>query len=321
MKPLLAALCMIAASVTHAQDVFPKRPVRLVLPVAAGGGSDITARSIAPKLTEAWGQQVIIDNRPGGGGIMGMEIVSRAIPDGYTLIQGSIGPVAIDVSLHEKLPYDPMKDFTPIARGVSALNVLVVHPSLPVNSVKELIAHAKANPTKLNFGSSGVGHADHLAGELFKTMTGVKMEHVAYKGGAPAMTELIGGNIDLIFATVSTAVPYMKSGRIRTIAVTSEKRAPTLPDLPTISESGVPGFSVDNWYSFLGPRGMPKALASKLHADINASLRHADVAKRLEGFGIFPFLLPTPEAFRDYLQAEIAKYSRIVKAAGIVAHK
>ena len=321
MKPLLAALCILAASALHAQDVYPKRPIRLVLPVAAGGGSDITARSIAPKLTEAWGQQVIIDNRPGGGGIMGMEIVSRANPDGYTLIQGSIGPVAIDVSLHEKLPYDPLKDFTPIARGVSALNVLVVHPSLPVSSVKELIAYAKANPTKLNYGSSGVGHADHLAGELFKTMTGVKMEHVAYKGGAPAMTELIGGSIELIFATVSTAVPYMKSGRIRTIAVTSEKRAPTLPDIPTVAESGVPGFSVDNWYSVLGPRGMPKAMANKLHADFSAALRHADVARRLEGFGIFPFLLPTPEAFRDYLQAEIAKYSRIVKAAGIVAHK
>jgi tripartite-type tricarboxylate transporter receptor subunit TctC len=321
MKSLLAALCVIAASVAHAQDVYPKRPVRLVLPVAAGGGSDITARSIAPKLTEAWGQQVIIDNRPGGGGIMGMEIVSRAVPDGYTLIQGSIGPVAIDVSLHEKLPYDPLKDFTPIARGVSALNVLVVHPAVPVNTVKELIAYAKANPTKLNFGSSGVGHADHLAGELFKTMTGVKMEHVAYKGGAPAMTELIGGNIELIFATVSTAVPYMKSGRIRTLAVTSEKRAATLPEIPTIAESGVPGFSVDNWYSFLGPRGMPKTLSNKLHADFGAALRHADVVKRLEGFGIFPFLLPTPEAFGHYLQAEIVKYSRIVKAAGIVAHK
>ena len=314
---VVVSLCICAAA--QAQEVYPKRPIRVILPVAPGGGSDITARAIAPKLTEAWGQQVIIDNRPGGGGIAGMEIASRASPDGYTLIQGSIGPVAIDVSLHSKLPYDPLKSFTPIARGVSALNVLVVHPSVPVNSVKELIVYAKANPTKINYGSSGVGHADHMAGELFKTMTGVKMEHVAYKGGAPAMTELIGGNIELIFATVSTAVPYMKNGRLRTIAVTSEKRASTLPDLPTIAESGVPGFAVDNWYAFLGPQGMPKAITDKLHGDINRAFGHAEVVKRLEGFGIFPFLLPTSDAFRTYLEAEIAKYRRIVRTAGITA--
>ena len=317
MKPWLVALSLFAASLSHAQDVYPKRPVRLILPVAAGGGSDITARTIAPKLTESWGQQVIIDNRPGGGGTLGMEIVSRAAPDGYTIVQGSIGPVAIDVSLHSKLGYHPLKDFTPIARGVSALNVLVVHPSVPVNSVKELIAYAKANPTKLNYGSSGVGHADHMAGELFKNLTGVKMEHVAYKGGAPAMTELIGGNIELIFSTVSTAIAYMKNGRVRTIAVTSEKRASILPDGPTVAVSGVPGFAVDNWYSFLGPKGMPKPIADKLHADINRAFSHADVAKRLEGFGIFPFLLPSPEAFSAYLKSEVEKYARIVRVAGI----
>ncbi|MDB5925587.1 MAG: hypothetical protein JWN13_4523 [Betaproteobacteria bacterium] len=317
MRPVSAVLLLLLSAAGHAADVYPTKPIRMILPVAPGGGADITARTIAPKLTEMWGQQVIIDNRPGGGGTMGMEIGSRANPDGYTVIQSSIGPSAIDVSLHSKLPYDPVKDFTPIARGVSALNVLVVHSSLPVRSVKELISHAKANPAKLNFGSSGVGHADHLAGELFKTLTGVKMEHVAYKGGAPAMTELLGGNIELIFATVSTAVPYMKSGRIRPIAVTSEKRVALFSDIPTVAESGVPGFAVDNWYCFLGPRGMSKTIAAKLHTDFNRAFENPEVVKRLEGLGIFPFLLPTPDAFAAYLRSEIAKYARIVKEAGI----
>ncbi len=319
MKIALVTVALVSSFAAHASDTYPARPVRMILPVAPGGGSDITARAMAPKLAEIWGQQVIIDNRPGAGGMMGMEIAARANPDGYTIIQSSIGPSAVDVSLHEKLPYDPVKDFTPVARGVSALNILVVHPSLPVRSVKDLIAYAKANPTRLNFGSSGVGHADHLAGELFKSLAGVNMEHVAYKGGAPAMTELLGGNIEIIFATLSTAVPYMKSGRIRTIAVTSGKRIPALPDVPTVAESGVPGFSVDNWYAFFGPRGLPKALAAKLHRDINRVLDTPEVAKRLEPLGIFPFLLPSPEAFGDYVKAEIAKYARIVKAAGITA--
>jgi tripartite-type tricarboxylate transporter receptor subunit TctC len=317
MRAVPAVLLLLWSAVANAVDVYPTKPIRMILPIAPGGGADITARTIAPKLTEMWGQQVIIDNRPGGGGTMGMEIGSRANPDGYTIIQSSIGPSAIDVSLHSKLPYDPLKDFTPIARGVSALNILVVHSSLPVRSVKELISYAKANPAKLNFGSSGVGHADHLAGELFKTLTGVKMEHVAYKGGAPAMTELLGGNIDLIFATVSTAIPYTKSGRIRPIAVTSEKRVALFSEIPTVAEAGVPGFAVDNWYCFFGPRGMSKAIAAKLHMDLNRAFENPDVVKRLEGLGIFPFLLPTPDACAAYLRSEITKYARIVKEAGI----
>jgi tripartite-type tricarboxylate transporter receptor subunit TctC len=317
MRILPALFILVSSVAANASDIYPSKPVRMILPIAPGGGADITARTIGPKLTEMWGQQVIIDNRPGGGGTMGMEIASRANPDGYTIIQSSIGPSAIDSSLHSKLPYDPVKDFTPISRGVSALNILVVHPALPVRSVKELIAYAKANPTKLNYGSSGVGHADHLAGELFKSMTGVKMEHVAYKGGAPAMTELLGGNIELIFATVSTAIPYLKSGRIRPIAVASDKRVGMFADVPTVAEAGVPGFAVDNWYCFFGPRGMPKTMAIKLHKDLNRVFEMPDVVKRLEGFGIFPFLLPSPDAFAGYLRSEISKYARVVKEAGL----
>ena len=318
MRARTAALLLACALNAVAAD-YPTKPVRLILPVAPGGGSDITARTIAPKLTETWGQQVIIDNRPGGGGTVGMEITARSTPDGYTLVQGSIGPTAIDPSLHSKLGYNPLKDFTPIARGVSALNMLVVHPSLPVQSVKDLVAYARANPDKLNFGSSGLGHADHMAGELLMSMTGVKMQHIAYKGGAPAMTELVGGNIQLIFATISTAVPYLKSGRIRPIAVTSESRIGTYPELPTVAESGFPGFAVDNWYSYLGPRGMPKPIVARLHKDLSAALQMPDVVKRLEGFGIIPFPLPTPEAFGEYLHAEVEKYAKLVKSAGIKA--
>ena len=225
-------------------------------------------------------------------------------------------PVAVDVSLYSKLAYDSTRDFVPIARGVSALNMLVVHPSLPVNSVKELITYARANPRKLNFGSSGAGRADHLAGELFKTLTGVDMQHVPYKGGAPAMIDLLGGNIQLIFATVSTAVTSVKAGKIRPLAVTSAKRVDMFPELPTVAEAGVPGFAVDNWYGFIGPRGIPRAIVDKLHREINRSLELPDVRARLEGLGIFPFLLPTPEAFGDYIRSEIRKYAQVVKDSG-----
>src|SRR4030095_874434 len=193
---------------------------------------------------------------------------------------------------------------------------LVVHPSLPVKSVKELIAYAKANPGKLNYGSSGVGFADHLAGELFSTLAGVKMVHVPYKGGAPAMIELVGGNIQLIFATVSTALASMKAGRIRPLAVTFAKRVDEFPDLPTIAESGVPGFAVDNWYGFQAPRGTPKPIVAKLHAEINRVLGMADVKERLAGLGIYPFTLPSPEAYGEYIRSEIRKYAKVVRDSG-----
>ena len=319
MRTWLVLLWFLISSVATAADTYPSRPIRLILPVAPSGGADITARTIVPKLVEAWGQQIIIDNRPGGGGTLGMTLGARASPDGYTIIQSSIGPVAIDVSLHSKMPYDPVKDFTPIQRAVSALNILVVHPTLPVHSVKDLITYAKTNASKLNYGSSGVGHADHLAGELFKTLTGVSMQHIAYKGGAPAITELLGNNIQLIFSTVSTAVTFIKAGRLRPIAVTSAKRVGLFPDIPTVAEAGVPGFAVDNWYCYLAPRGTPKPVVDKLHRELNRVFELPDVKARLESFGIFPFLLPTPEAFGEYIKSEIKKYAKIVSDAGIRA--
>jgi tripartite-type tricarboxylate transporter receptor subunit TctC len=227
-----------------------------------------------------------------------------------------MGPLTVDVSLYKNLPYDPIRDFTPIARGVTALNILVVHPSLPVSSVKELIAYAKANPARLNFGSSGAGRADHLAGELFNTLAGVKMQHVPYKGGAPAMVDLVGGNIQLIFATVSTAITSVKAGRIRPLAVTTAQRVDLFPELPTVAEAGVPGFAVDNWYGFVGPRGMSKDIVGQVHREINRALLAPDVMTRLEQLGILPFTLPTPEAFGEYIKSEIAKYARVVRDSG-----
>jgi tripartite-type tricarboxylate transporter receptor subunit TctC len=315
---LFVLLCWMP-SVVSAADVYPARPIRIIILVVPGGGADVTSRAVGQKLTEAWGQQVIVDNRPGGNGIVGMDIARQANPDGYTLVLGTIGPVAVNPSLYAKLPYDPVNDYAPIARAVSALNVLVVHPSVPVKSVKELIAYAKANPGKLNYGSSGVGFADHLAGELFNTLAGVKMQHVPYKGGAPAMIDLVGGNIQLIFATVSTALPSMKAGRIRPLAVTFAKRVEQFADIPTVAEAGVPGFSVDNWYGFQAPRGTPKPIVAKLHTEINRIMTMADVTERLAGVGIFPFTLPTPEAYGDYIKSEIRKYAKVVKDAGVKA--
>ena len=316
MRVAIAVLLSMGACAACAADAYPVKPIRIIITVAPGGGADITARAVGQKLTEAWGQQVIVDNRPGGNGIVGMDIAAHSTPDGYTIVEGTIGPVAVNTSLYSKLPYDPVNDFAPVARAVSALNVLVVHPSLPVHSVKELIAYAKANPGKLTFGSSGVGFADHLAGELFNTLAGVKMLHVPYKGGAPAMIDLVGGNIQLIFATVSTALASMKANRIRALAVTSAKRVEQFADLPTVAEAGVPGFAVDNWYGFQAPRGVPKAIVAKLHAEINRVLVLPDVKERLAELGIFPFTLPTPEAYGDYIKSEIVKYAKVVKDSG-----
>ena len=320
MRLQIAVFCCLAAAIAHADGSYPARPIRMIVPVTPGGGADITVRALAQKLTEAWGQQIIVDNRPGAGGMVGMEIGAKATADGYTITEGSMGPLTVDISLYDKLPYDPIRDFVPIARAVLALNMLVVHPSVPVNSVKELIAYAKANPGKLNFGSSGPGRADHLAGELFNTLAGVKMQHIPYKGGAPAMIELVGGNIQLIFATVSTAVASVKAGKIRALAVTPAKRVDMFPDLPTVAEAGVPGFAVDNWYGFVGPRGLPKDITHKLHREINRVFELPDVKARLEALGILPFLMPTPEAFGDYIKSEIRKYAQVVKDSGARPH-
>lgn len=298
---------------------FPNKPIRYIVATGPGGASDLIGRTLGPPLSEALGVQVVIDNRSGAGNTVGAEIAARAAPDGYTLFSCNIASLAVGPALYKKLGYDPERDFAPLGMIVSNPNVFTVHPSLPARSIAQFIALAKANPGKLNYGSSGVGFADHLAGELFNTLAGVKMQHVPYKGGTPAMIDLLGGNVQLIFATVSTALTHIKAGKIRPLAVTFAKRAEQFPDWPTVAESGVPGFSVDNWYGFMAPRGAPKPVIGKLHREIGRVLEQPDVRERLAGLGIFPFLAPTPEAFGDYIKAEIKKYGKVVQESGVRA--
>jgi tripartite-type tricarboxylate transporter receptor subunit TctC len=315
---LIFLVVLISLNIYHVNAItFPVKPIRIIVPVSPGGGADITTRIIGQKLAERFNQQIIVDNRAGAGGILGLEILAHAAPDGYTIAQGGVGPLAVNPSLHQKLSYQPLKDFSPILRAVTALNVLVVNPTLPVQSVKDLIAHAKANPHKLNYGSSGPGRADHLAGELFSIMAGIRMQHVPYKGGGPAMVDLLSGNLQLIFATVSTAVLHMKSGKIRTIANTSAKRSDLFPDLPTIAESGLPGYAIDNWYSYVAPAGTPKQINDTFNNQIIQILALPDVKERLYVLGIVPFVTSNPEEFKAYLISETEKYAKLVKSVGI----
>ncbi len=316
---LLQCGVALTAVVAAPAATFPDKAVRLLVLSPPGGGSDITARAIAQKLTERWQQNVIVDNRPGAGGVIGMEITAKAQPDGYTMVLGSIGPVAVAPSLYARPPYDPVRDFTPLARTASALNVLVVHPSLPVRSVKELIAYAKTPGARINYGSSGPGRADHLAGVIFSRMAGLTMQHIPYKGGAPAMVDLLAGNIQLIFATVSTAITPMKSGKLRALGMTSATRSEYFPDIPTIAESGLPGFAVDNWYGIVGPANMPRPLVAGIHRDIGAALMLPDIRERLAALGIVVFTTATPEEFGGYIKTEFQRYAKVVKDAGITA--
>src|SRR5438034_5972010 len=256
-RALAAALLVVAAPVALGQVAYPTKPVRLVVPFPAGGTTDLLARAAAQKLSEAWGQQVIVDNRPGAAGNIGAELVAKAAPDGYTLLMGTVGTHAINASLYAKMPYDHVKDFAPVILVAGVPNVLVVNPSLPVHSVQELIAYAKANPGKLNFASSGSGTSIHLSGELFKVMTGVQMTHVPYKGSAPALQDLLGGQVQLMFDNLPPSLPQIKAGRLRALAVTSATRAPALPDVPTVAEAGLPGFEASSWFGVLAPAGTP----------------------------------------------------------------
>jgi tripartite-type tricarboxylate transporter receptor subunit TctC len=297
---------------------WPSRPVRLISPFAPGGGADITSRAVAQKLTESFGQQVIVDNRGGAGGMLGVDLAAKSTPDGYTLVLGTIGPIAINPSLLSKMSYDPLKDLAPISQAAVAVNVLVVHPSLPVNSVKEFIALAKSRPNALNYGSSGFGAADHLAGELFNSMVGVKMAHIPYKGGAPAMLDLVSGNVQLVFSTLSTATAAIEGKRVRALAVAGGQRFPGMPDLPTMSEAGLKGFEVNNWYGLFAPAGTPKDIIARVSADAGKALAMADVKKRLMDAGIIA-VSSSPEAFAAYIRAETDKWGKVIRAANIKA--
>ena len=312
---LLITGLALAAPCLHAQS-WPAKPVRFISPFAPGGGTDITCRVIAPKLADALGQAVVVDNRGGAGGMIGVDLAAKSPPDGYTMVLGTIGPVSINPSLYNKMPYDPVKDLVPVTLAADALNVLVVHPALPAKSVRELIALGKARPNELNFGSSGPGATDHLAGELFNLLTGTKMVHVPYKGGAPAMIDLVAGNVQIIFATVSTAVGQIKSGRIRAVAMAGTKRFVLMPELPTIAEAGVPGFAVNNWYGVFVPAGTPREIVARLNTELVKILHLPDVKQRLLDSGI-EAISNTPEQFVAYIQAETRKWAKVVKDANV----
>jgi tripartite-type tricarboxylate transporter receptor subunit TctC len=285
------------------------------VPFPAGGTTDILARAVAQKLSETWGQQVIVDNRPGAGGNIGSELVAKAPPDGYTLLMGTVGTHAINPSLYAKMPYDHVKDFVPVILVAGVPNVLVVNPSLPINSVQELIAYGKANPNKLNFASSGNGTSIHLSGELFRTMTGVQMTHVPYKGSSPALTDLIGGQVQLMFDNLPSSLQFIKAGKLRALAVTSLARSQALPDLPTLAESGLPGFEASSWFGVLAPAGTPADIVAKLNGAVAAWLASPAAKEQLAAQGAIA-AGGSPDAFVKHIADESAKWAKVVKASG-----
>lgn len=310
----LAALLLGFPALANA-DAYPAKTIRIIAPFPPGGPADILSRIIAGKLSQSWGQQVIVENRPGAGGNIGAEAAAKSEPDGYTLLLGFVGTHAINPSLYAKMPYDNVKDFEPVAQVATVTIVLVVHPSVAASSVKELIALARAKPGQLAFGSPGNGTPQHLAGELFNAMAGVDMLHVPYKGAVPALTDLLGGRISMIFSSMPPALPHVHNGKLRALGVTSLERTPAAPELPTIAESGVPGYVVNNWYGILAPRGTPKEVVAKLNAEIVKIMKMPDVKENLSAQGAESFT-STPEQFATYIKDETAKWAKIVKSSG-----
>jgi tripartite-type tricarboxylate transporter receptor subunit TctC len=314
---IAASLCIAAVSAAAAE--YPTRPIRLVVGFPPGGGVDTTARAIAPKLSERLGQQIVIDNRGGATGNVAAELVAKAPADGYTVMFGSIAPLAVNPALYLSSTVDPLRDFAPVTRIGDSTNVLVVHPSLPANSVKELIALAQAKPGGLNCGSSGVAGAGHLALELFNVLARVKITHVPYKGGGPAMIDLLAGHIQLIFATTASAAAHMKTGRIKALAVTTAKRSALMPELPTVAEAGLPGFEANNWYGFVAPAKTPRSIIMRLNKEAVAAMSLAEVKEMLfrDGVEIAP---TTPEQFGAFMKSEHDKWAKIIASAGIKAN-
>ena len=310
----LAVVLTVLVGATHAQS-FPSKPVRLVVPFAAGGSTDIIARVLAQKLNEAWGTSVIVDNRAGGSSVIGTDVVAKSAPDGHTLLV-TPAPFTIVPSLTPKLPYDPHKDFEPITLINTTPLVVVVNPSVPAKSIRELIAIAKAKPGALNFGSSGSGGSNHLAGELFNAMAGVKMVHVPYKGNAPALTDLVGGHIDLLFNGLTSALPLIKSGKLRAIDMTSLKRAGSLPEVPTVDEQGLKGFQAVAWNGLTAPARTPKDVIAKLNADVLKVIRSPELVEKLKAEGSDPVGSSVAD-YAAFLRDEIAKWSKVIKFANV----
>ena len=320
-RTLLASLAVAAAGALPlgalAQN-FPTKPITIIVPFSAGGTTDILARIVGQGLTTELGQSVVVDNKPGAGGNIGGSLAAKATADGYTLFMGTVGTHAINQSLYKKMPFDPVKDFAPLSRVATVPNLLVAHPSQPFKTVKEMIAYAKANPGKITFGSPGSGASPHVSGELFKSMTGTDLLHIPYKGSAPAMTDLLGGQTSVMFDNMPSAIQHVRSGKLRPIAVTTAKRSPELPDVPTIAEAGVPGYEATSWFGMFAPAGTPKPVLDKLHAALIKVLNQADVKKKIAEQG-GDVVAETPAQFAAFIQAESVKWGKVVKESGATA--
>jgi tripartite-type tricarboxylate transporter receptor subunit TctC len=313
MRAFLLVSVLLTSFCASAQP-YPSKPIRVVVPFAAGGIADLYARLIGARVTESWGQPVVVENRTGAGGNIGADAVAKSAPDGYTLVMSALGPHAVNVSLFSKMPYDPVKDFAAIALVLEAEGLLVVHPSIPVNSVTELIGHARSHPGKLTFASAGMGTASHLAGELFKTMANVDMTHVPYKGNVPAITDLLAGQTGLLFATMPTVLPHAKAGKLRAVATIGSARASATPELPTVGES-LPGFEVNNWIGLFAPAGTPQEIVRRWNAEVLRIMQSPEIQSRLpnEGARFYP---KSPDQFAAFVKSEIAKWAPVVKASG-----
>ena len=313
MRQIIAGALGALTLSTVAAD-FPTRPVRIIIGFPPGGATDLVARLLTPKLSESFKQQVIVDNRPGANGALASELTAKAAPDGYTMHLGTLAALVITPAI-TKVSYDPFKDFSPIGRTVSLQNIFIAHPTLPVKNIPELIALAKARPGKLNFASSGTGSTGHLSGELLKTMAQIDMTHIPYKGGGPAMTDLLGGQVELFVAIISTAVPQVQAGKARALAVTGDKRSAALPDVPTVAET-IKGYESTNWYCMLGPPHMPAPLVERWHREMTAALNSPEIKQALFDRGI-DAAPTTPAQLTAYLRSETAKWTKVVKASNI----
>ncbi len=316
--PSLAPLLALHAAPAAAQGAYPTKPVTIVVPFSAGGTTDILARVVGQAISGDLGQTVIIDNKPGAGGNIGAAAVARAPADGYTLLMGTVGTHAINEALYKKLPFDPTKDFAPLSRVAMVPNVLVVPVALPYKSVADIIAAAKAQPGKLTYASSGIGTSIHLSGELFKSMTGTEILHVPYKGSSPALTDLLGGQVMMMFDNLPSAMQHIRGGKLRALAVTAAKRSPELPDVPTVAEAGVKGFEATSWFGLFAPAGTPPQVVSKLNAAIVKALGSAEVKKKLSEQGAEPHP-EKPEQFAAFIRAESAKWTKVVRDSGATA--
>lgn len=311
---LALALLVLAPGCAVAQALYPSKPVRFIVPSAAGGGTDIIARAVAQKLSEALGQQFVVDNRPGAGQMIGIELVAKSPADGHTILMAA-STLAINPIMYKKVTYDPVRDFAPITQAASLPNILVVHPSLPVKSVAELVEYARRQPGKLNFASAGIGTSPQMSIELLKSMTGIDMVHIPYKGTTPGVVDLLAGQVSVMAPNLLTALPHIKAGKLRALAVTSARRTEALPEVPTIAET-LPGYESAQWYGVLAPAGTQREIVARLHAEIVRALKHSDVKDRLAADGAEP-VGSSPEEFAVFIKSEIDKWARVARAAGI----